>query len=132
MYQRKDKLKNYKVIIYTKIRKLKEPHSGSNPTNLVYHWKHHLWNKNKKWKDLKLEIKKLKIHEEFMRTLGKNRVDQEDQWDHCNKSLERIKRILSQKNIWCEDLMGSQLPLQIMHWSIKSNYSHLSLNIRVS
>ena len=29
--------KNYKVIIYTKIRKLKEAHSGSNPTNLVYH-----------------------------------------------------------------------------------------------
>ena len=26
-------------------------------------------------KDLKLEIKKLKIHEEFMRTLGKNRID---------------------------------------------------------
>ena len=35
-YQRKDKL-NYKVIIYTKMRKNKEAHSGSTPTNLVYH-----------------------------------------------------------------------------------------------
>ena len=38
-----------------------------------------------------------------MRTLGKNRIDQEDQWDHCNKSDEiNGITVTSQKN-----LMGS-------------------------
>ena len=44
-------------------------------------------------KDLKLEIKKLKIHEEFMRTLGKNRIDLQAKMAIYHKNIRVSKGI---------------------------------------